>query len=57
MPNLRLGCFLLQSILWESSAWGGGCERERQGGILKQKVKIRVVFLKVWLTQGPTSTS
>lgn len=34
-----------------------GCERERQGGILKQKVKIRVVFLKVWLTQGPKSTS
>ena len=35
MPNLRLGCFLLQSILWESSAWGGGCDRERQGGTSK----------------------
>ncbi|KAG5193904.1 hypothetical protein MJG53_019949 [Ovis ammon polii x Ovis aries] len=46
-----------QSILWESSAEGRGCERERQGALLKQKVKIRAVFLKVRLTQGPTSTS
>lgn len=37
--------------------WGWGCERERQGALLKYKGKIRAVFLKVWLTQEPTSTS
>lgn len=53
MPNLRLDCFLLQSILWESSAEEGDVKGRRQGALLKQKVKIRAVFLKMRLIGDP----